>query len=79
MKEIDIHTPGTRLVTVYRVADSVTAELIRNSLRDEGIPCELGGERQAGFTGVLDVEVIVRREDRDRALQVINRLFPRHS
>jgi hypothetical protein len=76
MKEIDIHTPGTHLVTVAKVDDAVKAELIRNALQERGIRCELGGEHQAGFTGALDVEVIVREQDSQAAAEIIATLFP---
>lgn len=76
MKKVDIRTPETHLVTVYTVNDSVQAELIRNTLEDHGIRCELGGEFQAGFTGALDVEVIVRAKDAKQAAGIIEDLYP---
>ena len=74
MSKIPIGTPDTHLVSVYSVNDPVQAELIRNTLVERGIPCELGGEQQAGFTGTLAVEVIVREPDAARARAIIQEL-----
>ncbi len=75
MKNIKIKSPDERLVTVYSVRDSVNAELIKNMLSDHGIRAEIGGEHQAGFTGALAVEVIVREIDSAKALEFIEAHF----
>ena len=51
------------LVCVCTLKDAAVAELIKNDLQRNGIDCRIGDQRQAGLTGVLDVEVNVRRED----------------
>ena len=76
MNQPESQTPEAHLVTVYTVDDAVTAELIRNTLQEHNIRCELGGEHQAGFTGALAVEIIVRQSDRQRAAELIADMFP---
>ena len=71
MKKLDINCPDTKLVTVHTVNDPVIAELIRNTLHDHEIPCELDGEHQAGFTGTLGIGIIVREGDAEKALEFI--------
>ena len=71
MKKLDINTPNAKLVTVYTVNDPVIAELIRNTLHEHEIPCELDGEHQAGFTGTLEIGIIVRETDAEKALEFI--------
>ena len=72
MSKIPIRTPDAQLVTIHTVSDSVKAEMIKSLLADHDIPCELGGEHQAGFTGALAIEVIVRQEDAMLATQIVN-------
>ena len=76
MKELDKNCPDTKLVTVYTVNDPVIAELIRNTLLDHEVPCELAGEHQAGFTGTLEIEIIVRESDAEKALEFIRTHHP---
>lgn len=59
------------LISVYQVSDPGRAEIIKSALRDEGIRCELGGELQAGFTGMFEIDVLVRAIDADRARKII--------
>lgn len=59
------------LVSVYTVNEPTLAELIRAELHGEGIACEVGGETQAGFSGVLRIDVLVRAKDADRARRFI--------
>lgn len=59
------------IVSVYRVTDPHQAEIIRGALQGEGITCELGGQNQAGFTGVWEIEILVRADDASRAREVI--------
>ncbi len=59
------------LVTVYTLTDANRAEIIKGALQAEGIHCQLGGEGQAGFTGLWDIEVMVRAEDADQAEKII--------
>jgi hypothetical protein len=62
---------GEELVTAYTLKDPYKAEIIKNALRGEGIPCELDGERQAGLSEVLDIGVLVRTQDADLARKII--------
>lgn len=49
----------------------VDAELARNWLESEGIPCVLPGENSAGLLPVLDVPLLVREEDAEEAARVL--------
>ena len=66
-------TDGDELVTVYTLKDPYKAEIIKNALRDEGIRCDLDGKGQAGLSEVLDIGVLVRAQDADRARGLIER------
>lgn len=59
------------LVTVYTVTNPVQGEIIKNALEDEQIQCALEGEAQAGLTGVLEIRVMVRAVDAERAAELI--------
>jgi len=60
-------------VTVYTLNDPYQAEIIKAALRGEGISCELDGERQAGLSEILEIGVLVRAQDADRARKLIRR------
>jgi len=64
---MDIHD----VVTVYTVSDPNQAEILRLALEAEGIMCRIDGEHQAGLTDMLQVGILVRAEDADRALKII--------
>jgi hypothetical protein len=64
-------TIGGHLVTAYTLKDPYKAEIIKNALRNEGIPCELDGEGQAGLCEILDIGVLVRAQDADLARKII--------
>jgi hypothetical protein len=55
------------LVSVYTVNNATEAEIVRNSLKSAGIACEIGGETQAGLTGVLAIDILTHVSDADRA------------
>jgi hypothetical protein len=59
------------LVSVYTLTDPNKAEILRGALESEGIVCELGGEGQAGFTGIWEIDVLVKAIDADRARKII--------
>jgi hypothetical protein len=61
-------------VEVYTVTDPTQAELIRNALEEEGIVCEISGESQAGFSGVLEIQILTRAADADQARRIISEL-----
>ena len=60
-------------VTVYTLNDPYQAEVIKEALRGEGILCELDGEHQAGLSEILNIGVLVRTRDADRARKIIQR------
>lgn len=62
---------GSEIVRLLTVTDPLRAEFLRNLLDDAGIPCELGGASQAGLTGVLPIEILVRAADAEQARQLI--------
>jgi hypothetical protein len=59
------------LVTVYTIKNAANAEIIKNALEAEGIPCRLDNESQAGLTGIFDIAVLVRAADEARARDLI--------
>ena len=61
------------LVVVHTFSDPNTAEIVANALRDENIFCDVDGEGQAGFTGTgaLEIKLLVRAADRERAEAVL--------
>lgn len=59
------------LVSVLTTTDAAQAELIRGALRNEGIACEIDGENQGSLSGVLDIHLLVRAIDADRAAKFI--------
>ncbi len=67
------------LVTVYTLQDAMQAEIIKNYLESEGIPCAIGNENQAGFTGIFEVDILVRAEDSDRAEHLIRQHLERNA
>ncbi|MCH5378030.1 MAG: DUF2007 domain-containing protein [Planctomycetes bacterium] len=60
-----------RVVCVHTVTDPTTAEVIRGALENEGIRCELGGKGQGGYTGLWEIEILVRAADAERAREII--------
>jgi Putative prokaryotic signal transducing protein len=56
---------------VYTTNNTSDAEILKNVLEGEGIECELDGENQGGFVGVLDVKILVRASDEERARRVL--------
>ena len=71
MKKVKIQSPDIRLATVCTVNNPAEAELIKHTLLDHEIECELDGEHQAGFTGTLGIKVIVREVDAKEAREII--------
>ena len=48
------------IVTVYSISEPFEAELIKNTLQDNGIQCSLDGATQGGFTGVVNIGILVK-------------------
>ena len=63
-------------VTVFTSSDPLTAEVVANALKGEGIACSVLNANQGGFTGlgVVKVEVMVREVDADSAAAYINKV-----
>ena len=63
------------LLAVYSTNDASDAEILRGALHAEGIKCEVEGEGQAGLTGVgvMEIKVLVRAEDFDRATSYVEK------
>ncbi len=59
------------LVSVYSTKNPSEAEVVRLALEDANILAVVGGGRQAGLTGAIDVDVLVRAEDAARAREFI--------
>jgi hypothetical protein len=60
-------------VTVYTVNDPYKAEVVKTALQGQGISCQLDGERQAGLSEILEIGLLVRARDADRAWRMIQR------
>ena len=71
MKRVRIRHPESKLLTILHLDNPVEAELIRNTLLEHEIQCSLGGEGQAGFTGVFEIDLIVREEDVEAAEDIL--------
>lgn len=76
MKKVKIKSPDMHLVTVHTVNAPLQAELIKNMLAEHNIQADLGGEHQAGFSGTLTIEIIVKESDSEKAAEFINVHFP---
>ena len=62
------------LVTVYTVNSAAEAEIVRSAFQADGIPCEIGGETQAGLAGVLEIDILTHVSDADRARKLLRLL-----
>ncbi len=62
------------LVSVYTVKSPTEAELVRNALKSVGIPCEIGGEGQAGFSGVFEIDILTPASEVDAARKYLRKL-----
>ena len=60
---------------VFSTDDANEAEILRAALHSEGMKCEIDGESQAGLTGLgmIEVKLLVRAEDYDRARAYIEK------
>jgi hypothetical protein len=65
-------------VTVYTVNNPYEAEIIRMALDGEGISCQLDGEGQAGLSDILEIGILVRARDADRAQRIIRHNDAKH-
>lgn len=58
-------------VVIHTTTDLADAEILKNVLEGEGIKCDLDGENQGSFAGILGVRILVRAWDEERARQLI--------
>ena len=65
-------------VTVYTINNPCEAEVIRSALLGQGISCQLDGEGQAGLSDILEIGVLVRARDADRARKFIRQNEAKH-
>ena len=65
-------------VTVYTVNNPYEAEVVKTVLQGEGIFCQLDGEGQAGLSDILEIGVLVRARDADRARKIIRQNETKH-
>ena len=75
-----MHRPDD-LKPVYSPNNAAEAEILRNALHGEGIKCEISGENQAGLAGIdsLEIQLLVRAEDFDRAHSFLEQHQRKHS
>ncbi len=59
-------------VAIYSTTSLAEAEVLQSVLEGEGIKCQLDGENQGSFAGVLDVKLLVRAADEEKARQVLD-------
>lgn len=66
------------LLTAYTTDNPHHAELLRAALAGEGIRCQIEGEGQAGLTGtgIMEIRLVVRAEDFDRAVAYLKKHEP---
>lgn len=63
------------LVSIYKVYDSIEAELIKSQLEAEDIVSFLKSDNAGGslsyFTATIGIEIIVHKENAEKALKII--------
>lgn len=62
----------TELVALTSIENPGEAEVLKAVLEGEGIPCLLDNERQAGLTGILEIRLLVRASDLERARAIVD-------
>ncbi len=62
------------LVSVFTVNNPTEAEIVRNSLKSVGIDCEIGGESQGGWAGVLEIQILTHARDAAEARKYLEEL-----
>lgn len=70
--------PTPELVHVYTVNEPTEAELLKETLEVEGIPCAIEGENQGGFAGVLQIRLFVPAEHAVEAREFLLELESEH-
>ncbi len=76
---LEIGDPKNAKLVSVRIFSGGTAQmdadLARNILQSQGIPCVLPGETSAEIIPVLDVSLLVREEDAEKATRVLEDYF----
>lgn len=63
------------LLVAYSTDNPHHADVLRGALVSEGIRCQIDGEGQAGLTGmgIMEIKLLVRAEDFDRAIAFLKK------
>lgn len=69
------HVKVVRIRTFSGATASLDASLARNLLKARGVRSVLGGETSAEMLPVLEVSLMVREEDADRAVDILRNYF----
>jgi len=48
-----------QLVAVFATTNFTEAEILRNLIREQGMPCELDNQHQGGLSGILEIKGLV--------------------
>ena len=59
------------VISVYTLLEPTRAEFLRAKLEEAGIECEVGGSSQAGLTGTMRIDLLVRQADSEQAREII--------
>lgn len=62
------------LVSVFTVQSPTEAEIIRAALQSAGIACQIGGARQAGLSGMLQIDVLTHVSDTKKARKLLRQV-----
>ena len=62
------------LVPICTVTNPMEAEIIRAALESAGITCQIGGESQGGFAGVLKIDVLTPASSVRKARRYLRKL-----
>lgn len=76
--EEEVEGPPVKMVRIRSFSGataSLDASVARKLLKARGIPSILGGETSAEMLPVLDVSLLVREEDADRATDILRSYF----
>jgi hypothetical protein len=60
-----------QFVKVHTVSNPALAEIIKNALENQEIPCFLDNQHQAGLAGVFDIQILVPTEYAEAAATLI--------
>jgi hypothetical protein len=58
-------------VVIHTTNNLAEAEVLKNVLAGAGIKCDVNGENQSGFAGVIEVQLVVRAWDEARARHLL--------